>query len=403
MQWVNALSTQPSLEAALAEVAEKARAQLQLEAGEKADLGVLFVSSAFTSEYSRVIPLLEQADIAQVWVGCSGGGIVGNGREIEDEPAISLTLAKLPDVEIQPFHLTAEDLPDLDSPPTAWEKILGVSPQSQPHFVLLADGFSAKIGELLQGLDFAYPQATKVGGLASGGRGAESQALFVNDTLHRSGTVGVALSGNIAVEAVVAQGCRPIGDTMQISKAQRNVILSLNDKAPLKELQQMLSTLSEQDRELVRNSLFAGMVMDEFKETPEPGDFLIRNIIGIDPRTGAIAVGDRLRSGQRIQFHLRDATTSDEDLRYVLRRHRLRLEALEQEPKPSGALMFSCLGRGRHLYGESDHDSTVFETMLGGPVAGGFFCGGEIGPVKGTTFLHGYTSVFALFNEASES
>ncbi|WP_026100819.1 FIST N-terminal domain-containing protein [Synechococcus sp. PCC 7336] len=403
MQWANALSTQPSLEAALTEVVETALSQLgPVEESAAVDLALIFVSAAFASEYPRIVPLLQTLLPARVLVGCSGGGIVGGGAEIEDMPAVSLSLAMLPNVEIFPFHLEADDLPDLDAPPHQWEQTLGVSQRSQPQFVVLADGFSSKISELLQGLDFAFPSSTKVGGLASGGRRPEGNALFLNDKLYRTGTVGVALSGNIAVDAVVAQGCRPIGEAMTISQAERNVVLGLNEQQPLKALQEMVKQLSDEDRDLVRNSLFAGMVMDEFKEHPEPGDFLIRNIIGIDPRTGAIAVGDRLRSGQRLQFHLRDARTSDEDLRYVLRRYCQERNRQERAATPDGALMFSCLGRGEYLYGKSNHDTQVFENALGEVSMGGFFCNGEIGPVRGTTFLHGYTSVFALFHPRDE-
>ncbi|MGK7909216.1 MAG: FIST N-terminal domain-containing protein [Synechococcus sp.] len=398
MQWVNALSTQPSLEAALMEVVDSGLAQFGTSDGGSPDLAILFVSAAFASDYSRIPPLLQQQLPNTAIVGCSGGGIVGNSSEVENQAAISLSLAKLPGVKVQPFHLSEDDLPDLDSPPDRWAQALGVTQESQPHFVILADAFSSRISELLQGLDFAFPNTTKVGGLASGGRSPESNGLFLNGELHRSGSVGVALSGNISVEAVVAQGCRPIGQIAQVSQAERNVVLQLDEQPPLEALQAMVNTLSEGDRQLVRTSLFVGLVMDEFKETPEPGDFLIRNIIGIDPRTGAMAVGDRLRTGQRIQFHLRDAQTSEEDLRSVLGRYRRGRMDEGLVLAPAGALMFSCLGRGEYLYGEPNHDTRVFENTFGKVSMGGFFCNGEIGPVGSTTFLHGYTSVFALFN-----
>ncbi|MGK7911534.1 MAG: FIST N-terminal domain-containing protein [Synechococcus sp.] len=407
MQWVNALSTNPSLEAALTEVVSSATARLQdasdipeLQlAAVEVDLAILFVSASFASDYPRIAPLLQGLlPAGTVAIGCSGGGIVGDSQEVEDSPAISLTLARLPGVEVRPFHITGDALPDLDSPPEHWQQLLGVSGQASPHFVLLADAFSSRITELLQGLDFAFPNATTVGGLASGGQTSGGNALFVNGELHREGAVGVALSGNISVEAVVAQGCRPIGQAMQVSQAERNVVLQLDEQSPLMALQNMVKTLSEADRQLVRTSLFAGMVMDEFKETLEPGDFLIRNIIGIDPRTGALAVGDRLRSGQRLQFHLRDKQTSNEDLHAVLRRYRQERMERGLALMPAGALMFSCLGRGEYLYGEPNHDTQVLEESLGAVPMGGFFCNGEIGPVSGSTFLHGYTSVFALFN-----
>ncbi|MEN9222425.1 MAG: FIST C-terminal domain-containing protein, partial [Thermostichus sp. BF3_bins_97] len=167
--------------------------------------------------------------------------------------------------------------------------------------------------------------------------------------------------------------------------------------------------LSPADQQLARHSLFIGLLMNEFKSEPTPGDFLIRVILGIDPRVGAMAIGDRVRPGQTVQFHLRDAQTSAEDLRWALSRygaeHDLRqslpqAHPPEPSPDPCGALMFSCLGRGQGLYGTPDFDSQQFRELLGELPLGGFFCNGEIGPVGGSTFLHGYTSCFGIFRPA---
>jgi small ligand-binding sensory domain FIST len=428
MQWVNALSTQPSLELALKEVVEQAQEKLktaQLQAvlvgqTQSTDvlpdilsgymtkemphphLALLFVSSAFTSEAARIMPLLEKWLDVDVLIGCSGGGISGAGQEIEDGPAISLTLAVLPGVDLFPFHIDGAHIPDLDAPPEHWIQLVNVSPQAKPHFILLSDGFGSHISELVQGLDFAYSTSVKVGGLASGGQSSGGNALFLKSPastepqLYRSGTVGVALSGNIVVDAVVAQGCRPIGQPLQVTDAQDNIILSLNEHPPLKVLQDLVSDLSPEDQRLVRNSLFIGLLMDEFKSNPEQGDFLIRVIMGIDPRIGAMAIGDRIRPGQTVQFHLRDAATSAEDLRWVLKRYR---ELLTGQ-SPVGALMFTCLGRGQYLYNEADFDTRLFQEYFGDLPLAGFFCNGEIGPVGNRTFLHGYTSAFGLFRPA---
>ena len=204
MQWANALSTQASLESAVAEVVERATTILQAPA----DLAIVFISAAFTSDYPRLLPLLKEklTDI-KVLIGCSGGGIVGVSQsgemqELEDLPALSLSLAYLPDVEIQSFHLVPEELPDLDSPPHTWVEVIGVEPDQSPQFILLSDPFSSKINDLLQGLDFAYPGSVTVGGLASGGSNSGVTGLFCNDHLYREGTVGIALSGNIVLETI---------------------------------------------------------------------------------------------------------------------------------------------------------------------------------------------------------
>jgi len=215
--------------------------------------------------------------------------------------------------------------------------------------------------------------------------------------------VGLALSGNVVLDAVVAQGCRPIGDPLRVTEAEGNVILSLEGRPPLAVLQDLVERLSPADRQLARHALFIGLLMDEFKLDPTPGDFLIRVILGVDPRVGAIAIGDRVRSGQTVQFHLRDAQTSAEDLRSALRRYCLERNLGQDpalSPQPCGALMFACLGRGKGLYGVPNFDSQQFREILGEVPLGGFFCNGEIGPVGGSTFLHGYTSCFGIFRPA---
>ncbi len=397
----NALSSLPSLEMAIAELVEKLKANFS----GTADLGVLFISSAYASEYPRLMPLLKSQLSIQALIGCSGGGVIGTNSdnealEIEEEPALSLTLWQLPEIKVHTFHLPADELPDLDGSPDHWVDLVGISPAENPQFILLADPFSARINDLLRGLDFAYPGAVKVGGLASGGEVGFKSGLFRDYEFHREGTVGVALSGNLVLETIVAQGCRPIGDLFQVTKGERNIILELatadrpnQPLVPLEALRDMLNALSESDRELAQHSLFIGVARDEFKMQLGAGDFLIRNMLGVDPRLGAVALGDRVRPGQRLQFHLRDADTSAEDLEIMLQKYQRK-----SDHAPAGALLFSCLGRGAKLYGQPNFDSHLFQSYLGKIPLTGFFCSGEIGPVAGDTFLHGYTSVFGIIS-----
>jgi small ligand-binding sensory domain FIST len=420
MKWASAISTQASLEAAVSEVTQKAMEQL---GDDQPDLALVFVSVAFTSEYARLLPLLQaKLGDAQI-VGCSGTGVVGMvdefPEEIEDGPGLSLTLAYLPDVDIKSFHLMGSELPDLDSPPEQWSNLIGVDAEARPGFVLMADPFSSGTSELLQGFDFAYPGCVKVGGLAGIENFNRSSGLFCNKKMHREGVVGVALSGNIVLDAIVAQGCRPIGSLYRVSEGDRNVMLKLEQdildddadagaeesspraeaQTPLEVLQNIFQDLSEEDRELAQNALFIGVAQSSFKPNLTRRDFLIRNLVGVDPRNGSIAVADRIRPGMRIQFHMRDARTSAEDLESLLRRYRV--EGLEnklgkQGGSPVGALMFACTGRGEGLYDEPNFDSELFEQYLGPLPIGGVFCNGEIGPVGATTFLHGFTSVFGI-------
>ena len=402
MQWTNALSTRSSLEAAINDVVEQVVASLTAPA----DLGLVFISSAFMSEYTRLLPLLAEKLSVPVLIGCSAGGVIGRKQtgkteEIEAEPALSLTLAHLPGVKIRPFHILAEELPDSDSSPNAWIDLVGVPQSPVPQFILFSSPFGSATNDLLQGLDFAYPGSVVVGGQASSGFMNGPVGLFCNDKLCREGTVGIALTGNIVLDTIVSQGCRPIGQPLQVTKAERNIILELDEKVPLMVLRNLISSLSEEDRTLAQHSLFVGLAMDEFRMNLHSGDFLIRNILGVDPKAGAIAISDRIRAGQRLQFHLREAEASSQDLENLLQEYQNENENTSQ-PSPVGALMFTCLGRGTGLYGQPNFDSQLFSRYFHDIPLGGCFCGGEIGPVSGRTFLHGYTSVFAICRSLEE-
>ncbi|MBM3941953.1 MAG: hypothetical protein FJ316_03325 [SAR202 cluster bacterium] len=390
MQWASALSEATPLEQAITESAGKVRQSL---GHSSADLAALFISHHYRAEFGAVPALVRQHLGPALIIGCSGGGIIGNGQEVEQRPAVSITAASMPGVNLSAFHLAGDSLPDLDAPPQSWEELVKASSSQDPHFVLLADPFSFPVQNLLLGLDYAFPKAAKIGGLASGGQQPGENALFLGDQVHRSGAIGVAMHGNITVDTVVAQGCRPIGKPMRITSCRRNLLQELDGEPPLAVLRELFQRLNQRDQELMRHSLFLGVVMTEFLDQPKQGDFLIRNVVGMDARSGVIAIGEMLKEGQLVQFHLRDAQTSADDLTAVLDR----FVGDHRENQPQGALLFSCLGRGQYLYGRANHDTEIFQGKLGTVPLGGFFCNGEIGPVGGTTFLHGYTSSFGIF------
>jgi small ligand-binding sensory domain FIST len=266
---------------------------------------------------------------------------------------------------------------------------LGVAPKPAPQFIVLVDPFAFPVDALLAGLDYAYPRAPIVGGMASGARAPGGNTLFSGEHITHDGAVGVALTGNIRIATIVAQGCRPVGSSLRITRCHENLLLELDGKPPLQVIQGLLPQLSEADRALASRSLMVGIEVAD-------GEFLVRNLIGIDPERGILAVGERLRDGQAVRFVVRDAETSASDLAAHLDRFATRAAA----PRVEGALLFSCLGRGQYLYGTADHDSGLFRAAVGAVPLGGFFCNGEIGPVGGATRVHGYTSAFGLFSAA---
>lgn len=388
MQWASAAADDDDLEQALLRAAGVVKAQL---GACPADLVVAFVSPHHADGYRRVPQLLARELGGATLIGCSGGGVIGGGREIEQRPGVALTAAYLPGVSVQPLRLGVGALPDPRAGAAAWREHIGVA-VDEPQLVLLPDPFSFDAEAIIRGLDHAYPGGTTIGGIASGGRQAGENALWLGDGLYADGLVGVALSGNVAVDTVVAQGCRPIGDPMFVTACERNIIRQLDGKAPLAVLQELHERLDPRDRQLARHSLFLGIVMKEDRVEYRQGDFLIRNLLGIDPQSGALAIGALIDETSVVQFHLRDAETSARDLDAMLERYCQR-----EMPAARGALLFSCLGRGQFLYGHADHDTEAFRRHVGDLPLGGFFCNGEIGPVHGQTFLHGYTSAFGLF------
>jgi small ligand-binding sensory domain FIST len=393
MKWASYVSTQETIEACVEEAVESVTQQL---AGREADLTIIFVSPHFRTQYRAIPQLLRDRMPVGMLLGCSGGGIIGGGKEIEQQPAFSLTAAHLPGVDLKTIQSDTMNLPDPDTAPSVWHEWLGVDPATNPDFIVLADPFSFRAEEFLAGMDFAYSRSAKVGGLASGAQAQGGNALYLDDKIHNGGLIGVALSGNIQLDTIVAQGCRPIGQPMNITKCDQYQLLEVDGQPPLEKLEAMVETLSEDDRKLLRTSLFLGIEMNPMKEDPGKGDFLIRNLMGVDQETGSLSIGAPLREGQLVQFHLRDKVMSSEDLKVMLSKY----QNNDGWQNAKGALLFSCLGRGEYLYGKPNHDSDMFKTEIGNIPLGGFFCNGEIGPVGQSTFLHGYTSSFGIFRPA---
>jgi small ligand-binding sensory domain FIST len=373
MRWASALSENASTEAAVAEAADHAIAELL---GQEADLVVAFVTPHHAAAYAEIPARLRERFGRARIIGCSAGGVIGGGRECERRPALSLTAAALPGVEARPLRFEDDD---------------ELSPGA--HVVILADPFTCDAEALVERLDARCPETRKVGGLASGGDQPGENALFLDGAAHDRGAVGLAISGDVSVDTVVAQGCRPIGRPFVITRCEHNVVQELNGRPPIAVLRELFEGLPPEERRLFRTALHVGIEMRGGQLEYQAGDFLIRNVAGADPDTGALAIGAVPRRYQALQFHVRDAHAAAVDLAACLDRYR----AESNRTRPSGALLFSCLGRGEHLYGRPNHDSDLFREHVGPVAVGGFFCNGEIGPVGGTTFVHGYTSSFALF------
>lgn len=392
MRWASAIDTDVSLVPAVERAAEKIFTDLGRQ---EPDLLIVFVSQEHAARFDAVAELLHREFENAYLFGCCGTAVIGGGREIEDQAAISLTGATLPGVKFRGLHLDAAQVPPLYAEARVWEDTLHLTANQQPSFLILADPFSFETETFVRGLDRVYPSAVKIGGLASGARQVGGTALYLGNRVYRSGAITLALTGDIEVDAVVAQGCRPIGDPMFVTGAHENLIREIDGHAPRDVLTDLFERVGPADRELFNQSLFLGLAMRRDASEYVPGDFLIRNILGMDPQSGALWVSAHVPNNSVVQFHLRDATTSAMDLERVLMSYR----ASQRFSPVGGALLFSCAGRGMELYGQTDHDSNAFRRLIADVPLGGFFCDGEIGPVQNTTYLHGYTSSFAVFRE----
>jgi small ligand-binding sensory domain FIST len=370
------LAREGGAEEAAAEAARRAAAQL---AGAPADLAFLFLSPDLADDAADAAAAV-MAELGPVrLVGCAAEGLVAGQRELEQGPAAAVWAASLPGADVTPFHASAVSEDD--------EVVVAGFPMvDEPSLVvLLVDPFTFPADDFLGELNELAPGTPVVGGVAVGG--SHSGTLVLDGAVHHDGAVGAVLSG-VDVHTVVSQGCRPIGRAAVITRSEGNVVYELAGEPALERLREDLSELAPEERRLAAGGLMAGLVIDENRPDYGRGDFLVRGLLGADEESGAIAIGEQVRVGQTLQFHVRDEASADEDLR----------EALAALPQgAAGALLFTCNGRGTRMFSAPDHDARTLAGSLGNDALAGFFCGGEIGPVGGRVFLHAFTATIAVF------
>ena len=376
------VSTAPDARQAAVEAAAHARDEL---AGAAPSLAVLFGSRSHTDKAADVLAAVQEMVEPPALIGCVAHGIVAGRHEMEDEPAVAVWLAS---------GLAAETF-RLNFVPTGSGGLLtGYRFDQAAHdlHLLLPDPYTFPSKLLIEHLNTELPgQAAVVGGLVSGGRGPGGTRLFRDHDVFTSGLVGVRLPGVHAVP-IVSQGCRPIGHPYIVTGADGAAISELGGRPPLQRLREIVEGLPPDEQELVSRGLHIGIVVDEHLAAPGQGDFLIRGVFGADTSTGAIQIGEVVEVGATVQFQVHDAVGADKDLRLTVER-----ATAELPGRPTGALLFTCNGRGRQMFGVADHDAATIQELFGGIPLAGFFAAGEIGPIAGRNALHAFTASMALF------
>ena len=363
--------------------------------GSRADLCLLFATAHFDDQFEKIANIIGEQLGPRALIGATAETVVAGELEFESQPAIALFAASLPGVGISAFHLLRDDLERVDSA-EGFRQLVEVPADRDANFIALADPFSFPVLDLIEIGASAFPGRPIVGGLASAAEGPDQNMLIFDGHPQRRGMVGVGLWGNIQLDTIVSQGCRPIGKHMVITKAEKNVIYQLGGRPALNVVNDMLEEVSPRDMEMLKQrGLLVGRVINEYQPSFARGDFLIRNPLGFDQGSGAMAVNDFVRTGQTIQFHVRDSQTADEDLQSLL--------SSAAKTPPAGALLFTCNGRGQRLFNHRHHDARLISDVCGNPPAAGFFCAGEIGPVGGRNFLHGHTASIALLRPLAKS
>jgi small ligand-binding sensory domain FIST len=391
MKFASAISEASDLQKALNEVTSTALEQLDT----KPDLAIVFISSHHGPDFSNIASSLREKLETDHLIGCTGESIAGNGRELEQQPAISLWLGVLPDVSINTRHIQFKSSPE-DETFTGLPDPISEDPDDETSMILFGDPFTFPASKFLEHMDDSHPDVDVIGGMASGGRTPGQNAIFMDDDEYRDGAAVAVLSGPVQLKTIVSQGCRPIGPHFVVTRSEGNVIQELGGEPALQQLQGFVNELPAVDQQLVQEGLHIGKVINEQQDSFDRGDFLIRNVVGIDQESGAIQIGGPVRPGQTVQFQVRDASSADEDLRELLG------DLLENSTsRVESTLLFTCNGRGTRLFEEEHHDAGLIQETFGDIPSAGFFAQGELGPVGGKNFIHGYTACIALFEETN--
>ena len=399
---VSALSNDPSLDKAVEEVC------LKLKDSPNADMAIVLISSNFASDYPRLLPLLQRKLKSKIILGAGVGAVMELNidkplQENLNVPSLSITLLKLSNANIIPFHIPEDTNIDMDNPDKAWKNCIQKINNQNNNLnfcsaIMFVDPSMRIINELISSFDFSFPKSNLIGGIATY-HPFSYGSLFFEDKLCR-GAIGFIINGGWKIETFVTKGVKPLGPILEVHSVQKNILYKVKENnklvSPVEFLQQLIGDLSINERDLLQQSLFLGVENKNIKINSKgkllyEGTFVVRDLLGIDPTNGALAITDLLTVGQKVQFHSRDMGLSQKEIEMGLQ------NLLNKNgEKPILTIVFSCVGRNQSGSGNYYGDLQSFNTLLGSiPLCGGFFQG-EIGQINGNSHLHTYSACWGL-------
>ena len=369
--------------------AENLRAQLLAP---EVSLGLVFMSPNFFPHAVQTLEILRVHAQIPLLAGCSSHGLIAGEEEIENSSGLVLALYSLPGATLKGVHFVQKQVEDA-AEKSYWPAETGVDPQRTNGWLVYIDPFHLDSESWIKSWNKSYDGLPVFGGLASGNFPEPLTQVYLNGEVYEEGGVGIAVGGEVELTGVISQGCTPIGETWTLTRVEQNLIHNIGNRPAYSVLAETFQKLPPEEQRKAQGNLFIGLVVNEYLEEFHRGDFLVRNLIGGDPKSGVLAVGAMPRAGQTMQFQRRDAAAATEDMTVLLGHSKEKLAGANVY----GGCLCCCNGRGKHLFGHANHDVELIQRCFGPLGLAGFFCNGEIGPVGHKNYLHGFTASLALF------
>lgn len=357
-------------------------------------LGLVFVTPKFFNDAEKLLEIIRIYGRTPVLAGCSSTGLISNGNEIEDDDGFVVGLYHLPGAIVKGFFISNEDVYSAQNS-DFWYQKLGLQCDESNGWLAFSDPFQFDSESWLQQWNLTFKNSPITGGIAGGIIKEKETQLYLDGEVLNGGCVAVSISGDVELKVVVSQGAKPIGESWTITKANQNIIFEIANMPAFDILVETFSKFPYKEQKKVIQNLLIGLAINEYREEFKCGDFIIRNLLGGDPKTGILAIGGRPRTGQSIQFQQRDPVVATQEIEELLWEFKQSIQKVENY----GGCLFCCTGRGSSMFNEPCHDAKRVQKILGAMPVSGAFCNGEFGPVQNINCLHGYSASIALFTK----